>query len=344
MTAYERAIERARRALLAVEERAALAITAAYQPVIDGLAENLAALTDLIARAGRVTPAWLDRQDRYRQLLEQLETDLAVFAGAAAARTAGAQAEAVPLADEHAHALAIAALGPGPPGGDLEVHGHFEPQAPTLATELAGSATDGTPLGLLLLDVALEGARATRDTLRYAISTRLDPDALTEAVQQEAHEPLTRALTLHRTETLGAYRRATDVAYQQSTIIRQWRWHAAIGERTCVVCLAMHGTLHPVTEPLSSHPACRCTQLPVVPSWEDLGFAGVPDHRPVLQTGEEAFARLTRHEKLVVVGPAKLVLLESGEVTLMDMVRKTHSRRWGPGLREATVTELRAAA
>jgi hypothetical protein len=342
LTAYERAIASARRALLNIEERAADAITTAYQPVINGLRDNLTALAVLLKAAGYpVDSGWLDRQDRYRRLLTELETDLAVFAGATARSIEGAQRDALGLGDEHAPTLTLAALGPGPAGGRAAVHGMFEPPSPALATDVVGRAGNGVPLGLLLLDVAQEGAQQTADTLRAAVSARLDPIGLTTAVEGEAGEPLTRALTLHRTETLGAYRRATSVAYQQSSVVEGWRWYATPGsERTCIVCLAMHGTLHPVTEPFASHPACRCVALPVVASWANLGFAGVSDQRPTLETGEEAFARLARQEKLHVVGAAKLALLDAGRITLMDLVRPTYSKRWGPGLREASLTEL----
>jgi hypothetical protein len=346
VTAYEQAIARARRALLSVEERAAAAITGAYQPVIDGLRDNLAALAALLKAAGYpVDAGWLDRQDRYRRLLTDLETDLAVVAGAASTEIEQAQRDAIALGEEHAPALTLAALGPGPTGGRDAVHDMFEPPSAALAADVVGRATNGVPLGLLLLDVAQEGAQQTRDTLQAAVSARLHPTVVTAVALEEAREPLTRTLTLHRTETLGAYRRATSVAYQQSSVVEGWRWYATPGsERTCIVCLAMHGTLHPVTEPFASHPACRCVALPEVASWEDLGFPGVPDHRPSIETGTEAFARLTRPEKLHVVGAAKLALLDAGRITLMDLVRPTYSRRWGPGLREATLTELGVTA
>lgn len=346
MTAYEQVIARARRALLGVEERAATAITTAYQPVIRGLRDNLTALAALLRAAGtHVDGGWLDRQDRYRRLLTDLETDLAVFAGATTTEIERAQREAIDLGETHAPELTLAALGPGPHGGRDAVHGMFEPPSAAVATDVIGRAGNGVPLGLLLLDVAQEGAQATRDTLRTAVSARLHPTVVSTVALEEAQEPLTRALTLHRTETLGAYRRATAVAYQQSSVVEGWRWYATPGsERTCIVCLAMHGTVHPVTEQFASHPACRCVPLPIVRSWDELGFPGVPDHRPTLETGEEAFARLTRPEKLHVVGAAKLALLDAGRITLMDLVRPTYSKRWGPGLREATLTELGVTA
>lgn len=346
MTGYEQAIARARRALLSVEERAATAITHAYQPVIDGLRDNLTALAALLKIAGYpVDAGWLDRQDRYRRLLIDLETDLAVHAGVTTTEIEQAQREAIGLGEQHAPQLTLAALGPGPVGGRDAVHGMFEPPSAAVVADVVGRASNGVPLGLLLLDVAQEGAQQTRDTLRTAVSARLHPTVIATVALQEAREPLTRTLTLHRTETLGAYRSATAVAYQQSSVVEGWRWYATPGsERTCIVCLAMHGTLHPVTEPFASHPACRCVAIPEVASWEELGFPEVPDHRPRIETGEEAFARLTRPEKLHVVGAAKLALLDAGRITLMDLVRPTYSKRWGPGLREASLTELGVTA
>jgi hypothetical protein len=38
----------------------------------------------------------------------------------------------------------------------------------------------------------------------------------------------------------------------------QWWWQSSLDKKTCAFCIAMHGTAHPLGEPMVSHPNCRC--------------------------------------------------------------------------------------
>ena len=42
----------------------------------------------------------------------------------------------------------------------------------------------------------------------------------------------------------------------------EWKWKARLDRRSCAYCIVRHGTVHPITTPLVSHPNCRC--MPVV--------------------------------------------------------------------------------
>jgi SPP1 gp7 family putative phage head morphogenesis protein len=89
---------------------------------------------------------------------------------------------------------------------------------------------------------------------------------------------------------------------------------------------------------------CRCAQSPNTPSWESLGFVGIPDRRPPQLTPEQRFAALPEGQRLAILGRARLAAYEAGQITLAEMVRTTDSRRWGRGRRASTLTELGVGA
>ncbi len=47
-------------------------------------------------------------------------------------------------------------------------------------------------------------------------------------------------------------------------------------------------------------------------------------------------------DRLAVLGRAKLDAYNDGRITLADLVRPTHSERWGRGVRVATLQETLA--
>jgi hypothetical protein len=63
--------------------------------------------------------------------------------------------------------------------------------------------------------------------------------------------------------------------------VERWMWSANIGNsRTCLACIAMHGTIHPSTEVLNDHWKGRCAMMPITPKWSDLGIVGANEDAP----------------------------------------------------------------
>ncbi|MFH0983671.1 MAG: hypothetical protein V2A79_19315, partial [Planctomycetota bacterium] len=96
---------------------------------------------------------------------------------------------------------------------------------------------------------------------------------------------------------------------------------------------------------MATHPACRCVLAPRARSYADIvGDPSLPDSRPPIVNGEDAFARLTPAQRLRVLGPKKAALYEAGEISLSDLARSTRSADWGAGIRETTLGELKQQA
>jgi SPP1 gp7 family putative phage head morphogenesis protein len=249
------------------------------------------------------------------------------------------QRAAVAAAQAHAAELVPAAAGDGPPG----VAVRFDRLPTGALEELVGALADGSPLADLLGELGPAAARSVREALVAGLATGQGPRAIARRIRADLGGSLARALTIARTETLRAYRESSRRAYRANDdVVAGWIWHAQLGPRTCAACWAMHGSRHALDERLDGHPNCRCSMIPVTKSWAELGFPGVPDARPVIEPGEEAFRRLPAADQLAVLGPAKHAAYRAGEIGLADLVARDRSERWGTTRREASLAEARA--
>jgi SPP1 gp7 family putative phage head morphogenesis protein len=195
-----------------------------------------------------------------------------------------------------------------------------------------------------------------------------NPRTIAPMIRDALGIQLNRALTISRTEVMRAQRIATAESYKANAdVIKGWRWQAALTGNTCPVCLSLHGSEHPVTETMSSHPNCRCTSVAITKSWEELGaeygvdFSGVEKAGPSFAdvakkygitpeqlrtyanrklSGEAYFRSLSAEEQRVILGPSKWLAWKDGKFAFDALSRKTYSAVWGEGVRQASLIEL----
>lgn len=347
MTPLEREVARQRARLAEIERQSTAEVLRVYTAVAARLARDLRDLVDVIERATakgiEVRPVWLFAQARHQQLIEDLGKHTDRFLADTARVVTTGQRAAVAEAFEDGQRLARLALGPAPRDVLLKVTGEWD-RMPTAALDrFIGRATDGSALGDVLADLSPLAPRKVKDTLAYGVAAGKNPRVIAREVQQAARIAPNRALVIARTEIVQAHRQATTETWEQTGVVQKWRWQCARDARTCAACWAMDGTEHPLGEPMGSHPCCRCARIPQTASWADLGFPGVPDRRPAAgATAADAFRRMSYADRLAVLGRAKLDAYNNGQITLADLVRHTHSDRWGNGIRAATIGEVLA--
>jgi SPP1 gp7 family putative phage head morphogenesis protein len=340
----ERAIARQRNALLRIERNGASAIVQTYQAVERRLKYNLDLLTYELERAKaariEVKPGWLFAQSQYQTLITELGEATLAFIHRAIATVTANQREAVGRAPTDAERLILSALGPAPRyARDMMLQRFTKLPAPQLE-HLIGRAGDGQPLGNLLAEIVPASVTAAKNALAYGVATGQNPRIIAQDVQVRTGMARTRALAVARTETLGAYRHVAQERFKDSRVVQQWEWRAKLDARTCPSCMAMNGTLHPISEPLASHPNCRCVSTPRTASWAELGFTGIPDNRPPSESPEDRFAQLPEAEQLAILGATRLNAYNEGLISMGDLVHDTHSQRWGRGRRMATLQEM----
>jgi SPP1 gp7 family putative phage head morphogenesis protein len=291
----------------------------------------------------------LRRMERYQQLMADTARRIDDYAGVAADETLWMQQQAVARAERDAARLMEAAatedlavypteVGRGalPPGVTMDDIRQLFHGLPAEALQgLAGMVGDGTPLH----EYFLRGGATSRApalsqavieqiecALTEGIATGIGSRATARAFQDAFGVGLERALTIARTETNRAYRAANQATYlENGDVISGWRWSASLGPNTCAACIAMDGTVHPLSEPMHDHPNGRCTPVPVT----IFNDGRNPMRRVRREDGEYDLVETdgagwfdTQPESVQrrVLGPAGYRAWQAGEVQLGDFV------------------------
>jgi SPP1 gp7 family putative phage head morphogenesis protein len=153
---------------------------------------------------------------------------------------------------------------------------------------------------------------------------------------------LARAMTIARTEILDAHRAAAQAGQDaNSRTLRGWRWSASLTTTTCPACWAMHGTVHPLSQPgPQGHQNCRCSRAPLTKSWAALGFEGVDEPPDLFGDAEQVFRALPREDQVEILGPARLAAFLRGDVAWEDLATKRDNPGWRPSFVPTPVRDL----
>ncbi len=339
MTPYEREIERQRRLAIRRDAGSVRALARGFRDVKRTVRGNLAVLLDDIdeARAAGVTvdARWLARQRSYATLVAEARGSVVAFALDGQRTARAARKAAVADAEANVHRLSALAL------GDAQRETEFRRPLGSLdratAAEILGRPYSG-PVGAVFLDVVDEHSRRLTQALLAGVTTGRATRLIAEDVRIASGMTLSRVATIARSEATRAGRDAQLAVMRDAAgTVSGWTWHAA--RTACASCQAQHGSFHAVGDLMETHPNCRCVMVPRVPSWRELGFAGIADTQPPIETGAERFAAFTEDEQLAILGPGKFEAYRDGRITLEDLVQRTYSERWGAGTREATMAE-----
>lgn len=338
--------DRFRRELIARQSRSVGELMRAYGAAWKQIQESLSTLTRTIeiARANglKISPAWLLQFDRLESLQRQVESEINKFAEFADSKIRADQFDAVQAARANADVLLRASTGLS--DDQLASVGLAFSRLPVGAIEAqVGFLANGSPLRTLLGQLAGEASGRVADALTTAVALGYGPRRTAAMVRESLGGNAARALTIARTETMRAYREAASRTYEANAdVLDGWIWTASLSARTCAMCVAMHGTTHPVSERLDSHPNCRCTAVPRTKSFAELGLVGIPETRPELpELGVDWFARQAPERQLAILGPAKFEAYQRREITLRDLIGIRRSATWGKGRFEKSLTAVR---
>ena len=198
--------------------------------------------------------------------------------------------------------------------------------------ELAARLNSESPTGILLRERYREHALTMCDTIQSGLAQGKHPNAVARELLKMVDIPRQQAELLTRTEMIGSYREANRMTMTaNASVLDGWTWYANC-ETCCGCCLGMHGTEHPLTDWLSSHPGCRCQMIPLTASMTEFcdeqlarasGFLNAP------------FDDLKKR-----FGPGKARLIDEGKVEPADFVTEKYSPIWGLGRHETTLGDL----
>ena len=127
-----------------------------------------------------------------------------------------------------------------------------------------------------------------------------------------------RAETIARTSMLDAQR---DAALQSrlanADVVTGWMWLSALQSRTCISCIAMHGSIHAADEPgPNDHPNGRCTSVPITSLFEPP------------RTGPEWLAEQPEKAQRAILGPKRYEAWKAGKYPPEQWAVRRSNKGW----------------
>jgi SPP1 gp7 family putative phage head morphogenesis protein len=304
--------------LIAGNREAIARLVISFSNVNRRIDERLAVLLRQMAEAETVSQSWLFEEGRLRRLRSQVEEEINRFAGYAERVINSEQARAVALVGQQSAEIGL-------------INTSFARLPTEALIDLIGNLSDGSPLQSIFAGFGKEAADVIQRELISGIALGRGPRQVARAIRPHLGHSLTRAMTIARTETMRVYRSSSIRTYRENAeLLAGWRWQSSLSARVCGMCIAMHGTIHPVTEEFASHCNCRCVCLPVL-----------LDAPRTYEFGEDWFDRQPLETKEKVLGSkAALLAYQSKQVTLSDFVGSSTSARWGAGRYQRSLKEI----
>lgn len=154
-----------------------------------------------------------------------------------------------------------------------------------------------------------------------------------------------------RTATQHVVNHARAETYlENEDVVSAYQWRATLDSRTCLRCAKLDGVVFKLGGKLKLPPlhlgGCRCTTVPVLKSWKELGIdleeapagvrASMDGEVPESMTYGEWLRTQSKEVQEEVLGKAKAALFRGNKVTIEDFV--------DPRGRELTIRQLRAKA
>lgn len=324
------AVRRFRSRLLASDAAAAKELIEAYGAIWTKLQGKINGMLAEVAEQ-QMTLEQALKLERLRSLQRQTAVEMRRYIAFADGTIAGSQRRAVELAVQSVRPVVQAALPRGLPLSTLARAGIAWNTLPADAfVALVGVAGNGAPLRTLLEPLGPLARDGIIEGLREGVALGAGPREMARLIRQRFGMPLTRALTISRSETMRAFRDASQTQYQaNSAIVRGYTRHSSQDDRVCPACLSLDGKEYDTDELLEVHPGDRCSMVPRTISYRDLGLDVDEPTRPV--TGaREWFEEQSEATQRTMLGPGRFDAWKAGKLELTDMAEISVDPTWGP--------------
>lgn len=339
------AARRFRQRLLSQEAEAAERMARAYARIAQSMRDEISALADEIAAMEEPDYETVVKLGRLQRLLSQVKDQTTRFGGVVRNEVDVISSRAIEQGVADALALIDASLPELTPALRGRLRASFT-TLPAEAIEAAvGLTSDDSPLTTRLQEAYGEYvAGSVRDHLVDGIAKGQNPRRIASLLQRNLTaalgQGLTSALTTIRTAQIKSYQTANHMTYAANNkIVPTWTWVAALDNRTCMSCIAQHGSEHPYTETLNDHHNGRCAPVPKTISYRDLGIS-LPDPVPPFESGEDWFRRQPAATQREMMGPGMYEAWRAEKFGFGDLSVRYDDAVYGELVREATLREL----
>ena len=317
-----------RRALEKEQAAQARELLNSYKPVYKQLQSDTEKLVRKAETVG--LKDWQNmRLERLESLERQYQYNIGRWTKAATGNLTQAQERAFKLGQRGARSITTAGLPNGITMQNMANLGLGWNDLPEDAfVNFVGVSADGKPLGRLFEELGPQSSKKIRDSIGTGIALGKGSRATAKMVQTEAGMPLARALLITRTETGRAFSEATRYSYENnSQIVKGYKRLAAKTSRTCAACIALDGELYPLDEPLNEHPNGRCTMIPHVLDYADMGL-DVPA-APAPENARDWLQRQPEELQREILGDRRYEAIQDGQLQLNQLATIRHNDIWG---------------
>lgn len=284
-------------------------------------------LNRLIIALGDKTPSrgQLVRMSQYQSMLEQITRELRDLEGLTRVITGEVATNAIGLGNANAARLIAATL-----TGETEIYARFMKIPNAAIRQMLGFLDPTGPLFAAIAKMSPYYVTAISDALIDGIIRGIGPRQTAALLVRDFGMVLTDALRTVRTAQIWSYREASRANYNANAdVVQGWVWFAELDRDVCMSCAAMHGTVHPLSEPLEDHYNGRCDALPLTP----LG-------NPVTQSGEDWFSQLPESQQRAMMGPGKFSAWKDGKFDFGALSTTRQDSTYGQMRTETPLKEL----
>ncbi|MDN4173928.1 phage minor head protein [Nocardioides sp. SOB77] len=288
-----------------------------------------AALLEQLTAGDRVTRAQLLRSTRLRKALTAVADHLETLVAAAGVRMTADLRDVIDLAGAAQASVIDSQL---PAGSDLL--DDLESWSRVDDRQLAAIVRRSTEqITARTRPIPAEQYQLLRRELIRGVAAGTNPRATAARIVRRSEKRfnggLSRALTIARTETLDAHREGARLGrMEHADVLRGWQWVSALDVRTCPSCWAKHGSVHPIDVfGPDDHQQGRCTALPLVKPWADLGL-DVEEPPSLVPDAGDRFAQLSAAAQRTVLGPARYDAWTAGGYPMDGWTQRRTTDGW----------------
>ena len=323
--------------LLASERQSATRLVKAYGRIYQGMQGQTQALLDQMLAMENPTRGQLQRMARMKTLQRQIVDEMTRYGTIIENEaTLGAQ-EAIAQALGDSQKLTQLAL-PGVGALDAQIMAQWNRLHVDAVEQAIAFLGDGSPLqARWAVQMGEEVAKEVAEAMIQGVALGWNPVKIAGAIRTQYGQGLNWALRNAQTVQMWAYREASRMSYLANAhIVKDWTWVSALDNRTCLACIAEHGTIHPLSESLNDHYNGRCIAVPNTITYRDLGFD--MDAEPLtVGSGEDWFKLQPELVQRQMMGPAKWDAWQAGKFNLDSLITLSPDPVYGEMVTEASL-------
>ncbi len=314
---YKAALERRD---VAAMNRLIKAYNDAYKRIKADLDGLILAMDGRQMSAGQIT-----RMAQYRDLMEQITRELRDLEALTRTETRNIAEAAIRLGNEDAARLIAATL-----TGETMVAANFMKLPNEAIRQLLGFLDPTGPLYKRIAEANSLRVAAIAEAMVDGLTRGIGPRDIAALLTREYGMAIADSLRTVRTANLWAYREASRASMAANRdVVLGWVWTAKLDNDTCMSCVALHGTIHPIDEPMDDHYNGRCTPAPLTP------FGN-----PIEQAGEDWFANLPENQQRSMMEPGKYEAWQAGQFEFSALSKQVENDVYGSMRVETPLKDL----